>query len=1457
MPKLRRMRIVNLQYNKGNVLIPDEIWDFGEDSKSTLIHMENAGGKTTSIHVGIQPIIPRAKIGEREIECYFIKPTDHSFVVLEWNLDNSDRKLMTGIAMAAGDTVNQDGDKTPRIKYYTFLSTYTVDEDREDTLIGLPLSRKDENGNFVAAAYDDVRALSKRLNTLEKYSSEDRVRWREKLAEYGISQEEFQVCAEINYVESGVSGIFETSDVKSSDGLINKLFLPRIDKKCKSHVDIKEDTSLESMLEAYAIEDMSLESQISERTNLAAYANELVSINKSVDALWGKNEEFIKAKAGLFGFMKALRSERERLESRIEELKSEIVAIEEEQRRIRHEKASAAFYTADKQHKAISEQVSIANENLDKADKNLHCAEHRRDIIECARDAKEIRALENKIQALMKTISDLENNSDMAKTLKSLKYSVKVAVAKELDTAKPQQAELESKQKELEADLSDLVKKMDDLSKRIHDIEKDIVADESALGALATFNDSRVAALGLGISRHLDGHYAEGELLSWEKKTDKDLQATTKEIDGLREKEEDLTRRSYEIPKRINDAEKHVEELKSQLTEIEKKINEYSQKENEIQSICNHHGIDFGTRFTDGPRQYMESQIAQMTAKIKGTEQKKNSTIRALAAISQGTLHIPSAVLEFLDSNNIRYVSVEHYLTEQMRLGILTSDQVVAFLDKYPHAAYGIKIDKEAYDSILREAAKQDWLPAVLPLFMDTDIDEMLAGIAKTNIKLLSVFSRKYFGNMSSYTQNLESQREDLDRSINLLQAKCSSVTKECECLEDFTSQYTSDWIKTKQGEAAKLEKDIQEAASVVSQIEAEGESIKNELSNVRVQSDELKEHKRDVEGKLREYKTLVGELSKEHEFEDRIKASHVTLIERKNELEAAKSNREDTEREAADVTERLRTVRQQVDKMQKILNDVNGAEVAEITAGDYEELYEEYKVRSASQNDDIQEKRERVREHSEDKARWERSLERRKNVAPEEYADVEFSDEALDQAEEELTKASENKDKAQKEASQLAFAFGQAEACLNSANKDLVPYGGTALPVEEIGTDFDRRAKEAGSRISECRANRQDIEDVRDNISLIILNGEDVVRTYDRPDKNLDVVLEKDYKSQFEGFKRAADSLRKEVDRDEAAVNDLLIQLQEKFTGLLRDGVIESIKEMQKKLTDRSITGDRYYTLSAIIGNDIKLSENRVKQINTDLSNHDQMKINLVNQCVIQGNRLYKGLINIAANTKSTVWGVRRQVVMLDLPKTVDETVATAAITAEIDGGINELKRVIQEDPCNKYNIEKAAHKIVGNENIVRKYIGSEKILVRTFKVDLRAETSCYCTWESSHKAYSGAQKTLVYFAIIMALMAYSRNSIGDISDNRGIVLPLDNPFATMTSAHVVNPWYEIAQKYNVQLLCFTDIKNVDVIRKFENVIKLKCVPRKASYKMILTHDGNATIEHGYYRSDPQTKMF
>ena len=44
MPKLRRMRIVNLQYNKGNVLIPDEIWDFGEDSKSTLIHMENAGG---------------------------------------------------------------------------------------------------------------------------------------------------------------------------------------------------------------------------------------------------------------------------------------------------------------------------------------------------------------------------------------------------------------------------------------------------------------------------------------------------------------------------------------------------------------------------------------------------------------------------------------------------------------------------------------------------------------------------------------------------------------------------------------------------------------------------------------------------------------------------------------------------------------------------------------------------------------------------------------------------------------------------------------------------------------------------------------------------------------------------------------------------------------------------------------------------------------------------------------------------------------------------------------------------------------------------------------------------------------------------------------------------------------------------------------------------------------------
>ena len=88
------------------LIVNDEI---EEVANNTLIDMANGIGKTVMIQLMLQPVIPNAKVSGRKIESYFQRPEDHCFVLLEWILDNSKDKLVTGIAMAAGDEIIDTG----------------------------------------------------------------------------------------------------------------------------------------------------------------------------------------------------------------------------------------------------------------------------------------------------------------------------------------------------------------------------------------------------------------------------------------------------------------------------------------------------------------------------------------------------------------------------------------------------------------------------------------------------------------------------------------------------------------------------------------------------------------------------------------------------------------------------------------------------------------------------------------------------------------------------------------------------------------------------------------------------------------------------------------------------------------------------------------------------------------------------------------------------------------------------------------------------------------------------------------------------------------------------------------------------------------------------------------------------------------------------------------------------
>ena len=303
---------------------------------------------------------------------------------------------------------------------------------------------------------------------------------------------------------------------------------------------------------------------------------------------------------------------------------------------------------------------------------------------------------------------------------------------------------------------------------------------------------------------------------------------------------------------------------------------------------------------------------------------------------------------------------------------------------------------------------------------------------------------------------------------------------------------------------------------------------------------------------------------------------------------------------------------------------------------------------------------------------------------------------------------------------------------------------------------------------------------------------------------------------------------------------------------------VYQAIENLQALiLNDKQ--GDRYFTLAEHIEMAIENSKREISRIMTDLKDFESSYDDLVRQCTLQGERIYEGLLQMASSSRVTVYESKskKQMIRFDIPNEVDSVVAKASIADEIDKGTKELVEKLLDQSSTDSDKTKIAERIVGSKNLLRKYIGKDSIRVDAYKIDQNPQNAGYRTWEQTQVNNSGAEKFVVYFAVILSLMNYTRGDVGDIRDkDLRSALILDNPFGATSSKHILLPMFAIAKHFRVQLICLSDINKSDVVNCFDIVIKAIVKKQLMSNNELLTHEGNEVIEHGYYRSE-QISLF
>ncbi|MEG3066862.1 MAG: hypothetical protein RQM95_01120 [Syntrophaceticus schinkii] len=217
MPRISRVRLHNIRYGKERRVLDNLIFDLR--GRSSLLILENGGGKTLILQLISQVVCPNAPLGKRRLATLVRNNPFTGHVLVEWQLDaDTPAYILTGFCFAENTgSANRDMD------YFNYLSAREYSRPHPWDMESLPLA--DEDGRTL-----NYRELQERLRSSGQFrifSSDRRGEYQRDLRTYNINPEEWERVLETNSDEGGVGKFFEYCSKTRS--LLEKLFIPAID----------------------------------------------------------------------------------------------------------------------------------------------------------------------------------------------------------------------------------------------------------------------------------------------------------------------------------------------------------------------------------------------------------------------------------------------------------------------------------------------------------------------------------------------------------------------------------------------------------------------------------------------------------------------------------------------------------------------------------------------------------------------------------------------------------------------------------------------------------------------------------------------------------------------------------------------------------------------------------------------------------------------------------------------------------------------------------------------------------------------------------------------------------------------------------------------------------------------------------------------------------------------------
>lgn len=1434
MPKINRIRIVNFYYNNDARHIADETYSF-YGGENALLNLANGGGKSVLVQVMLQPIMPDLKLQNRSMMSYFKRSSYPAFIMLEWLLDNNAKKdyLMTGIAIAPRSSAEENAGN--HINYFTFTSHYDAACDFDIAMV--PFVRTEGESQVILSferARESVKKVVSKFRDMRYFTRDDSAAYRQYLSSFGISQEEWKnIIAKMNNDEGGIEELFEKC--KSSDSVLNEWIIKTVEKVVQSTGN--EEVQIQDLFEGLVTDTVRNKEYINDQKILNDYFDEHVKLENSLGRVCDSLDNLNKAEEEFRRMYGSLNTEINNLEIELNNLQFKKNELSEQTILIQQEEISQKYYESEELY-LESKDVEIESKgDLEKSKEKLNSKIKEKSIQEAARIFKRCNELKGSLNGLAMKIEHEKNNVPAMERLDSLKYSLKVIYEKKRDESLKHLDELQSMIASNKDKISSITEKLKKDRMQLESYVREEGALSNSLKLFKEYEKNVIKDIGVVFTRNLLEETDEKELEKisvGQKNTETMMQS---ELDSCFSRLKVINDRVEEVQKEKEGNAVNLEKLSNEMKSLTEMYGHFKDEKDVCLKILSFYEMPENLLFDNQSLvKIFEGKILNFEKEKLNVSNEEKQLSEIIEGIEKGSIYHPESLLRYLNDNDIYYKTGENYLNNlpvEYRMKLLENDPLL------PFALIVDKRDLAVLEKIyLQNTILRQIVPVVTYDKLDADLIKSSKMVtANEKYMLLSSYEPKIF---------IDNQREkyltELKEEIDLAKARISHLEVEITDLRDsketikrfnYEEEYEKELLKNIENVKIKTEDTDELKTRIIGEIS----KLSEEQSEISRRIENLKEKIEKVKKQISVFDEFI---EKNKQYMQEWKKYNEIIKEKR--LLTQKIDSEDEEksslgRENSNFNSEVSSTSYELTSINKTLLLYSDAVECSYIDDLPEKLEKEYLELKDKQNRSIKELEDKMNYTKQELSEREKELSE-KQLELNEYENIVFDEIRYAFIKEEIKKYSDEVERSQEILNEATRKSGSCAERFKSSQQALLAQDMTKpLDKNKIMGDYANRRKVIAFESGRIQDKEKEYNEKKN--SFVHYRGliDIIVKVKTIPLGAF--VLNDNISSQFNSLKEKHEIFKKEYEKAKSDHMKLFNNVKRMY-----DSKHQSITDILNSIDTLDINDSSYDKIYYYYEELTKKRESLSKYLSfyeQQLQNIEHTKKQVIDQCVSYATLIYEDIRSIAEKSRVKLDSRNKSVKMLkiDIPDKID-SYGLNRMEEHITSAVKAMANLYESD--SESNIKKLRDKIKGiisTRELLNQLIGTSKIPVSVYKIDLNESNSGLKKWEDAISENSGGEKFVVFFTMVSVLISYTRDAtvrrMGEESFNESKVIIMDNPFGKTSSEHLLKAIIDVARTFNIQLICLSDLSQSSITNRFSLIYRLSIRKRMYSDKEVL----------------------